>query len=373
MLLRVHSLWMRIFWIAFSLLWVAIPQPALAASTPEPTVPSGFYLVTSAKGVQLYRKNYPKGNPDFIQVADLSQGAAIRLIFRSVAEPRTGKGMFGGNDSSFRYQSLKQFWYELSTTDKNAFCINNGQFFNMKEDPTRLVFPLKEDGTVITDGYGVDDHPGQQLMLEIWPDAVDISNLTKESLYTSTAPDILGGLTEDANKSAKKFVGRTFVGVKNLNPDGKYTTFLVFSTLTSFQSDAAKILKSFGAQKVMMLDGGGSTQLICQGKPYVPSDRLIPQALAILSASDQPTSLPSSVPPPQNTLYTTPFPKDDPRLPSRYASAALSGFAPPQTAINDSVEVDKTLDLLGNDILWIPVLIIPLAGILMLVISRIRR
>jgi hypothetical protein len=56
---------------------------------------------------------------------------------------------------------------------------------------------------------------------------------------------------------------------------------LVFNTSSARTSDAGKALKRFGAEKVMMLDGGGSTQLICKGKPVISSDRLIPQALAV--------------------------------------------------------------------------------------------
>jgi exopolysaccharide biosynthesis protein len=51
------------------------------------------------------------------------------------------------------------------------------------------------------------------------------------------------------------------------------------------QGDAAKILKAFGAEKVMMLDGGGSTQLIIKGIDFVsssdPTPRTIPQAIGV--------------------------------------------------------------------------------------------
>jgi hypothetical protein len=60
--------------------------------------------------------------------------------------------------------------------------------------------------------------------------------------------------------------------------------------MTARQSDAADVLKSFEAAKVMMLDGGGSTQLICEGKSYISSDRLIPQAIGVLAAPLPPFS-----------------------------------------------------------------------------------
>ena len=96
----------------------------------------------------------------------------------------------------------------------------------------------------------------------------EIIDLTKDTLYSSSAPDIIGGLTEDANKSAKKSVGRTFVGVQDRDQDQQYETVLIFSTKTARQEDAGQVLKDFGADKVMMLDGGDSTQLICQDNAY---------------------------------------------------------------------------------------------------------
>jgi hypothetical protein len=62
---------------------------------------------------------------------------------------------------------------------------------------------------------------------------------------------------------------------------------LIFSTKSARQVDAARVLRSFGADKVMMLDGGGSAQLLCDGKDYVQSDRPVPQAIAVFAGSGQ--------------------------------------------------------------------------------------
>jgi hypothetical protein len=95
---------------------------------------------------------------------------------------------------------------------------------------------------------------------------------------------MIGGLSEEANKRIKYSVGRTFVGVADRNGDGSYETVLVFNSSSSLQSAAADVLRSFGADKVMMLDGGGSTQLLCKSGWYVKSDRPVPQALAVIAA-----------------------------------------------------------------------------------------
>jgi hypothetical protein len=126
------------------------------------------------------------------------------------------------------------------------------------------------------------------LMFELYGDHVDLVPLGADGLKSSPAPDVLAGLTEDANKRANKSVGRTFIGIDDRDGNGIFETVLVLNTLSAKQEDVAKVLREFGADKVMMLDGGGSAQLICQGKPYVPSERLIPQALAFVAGAPQP-------------------------------------------------------------------------------------
>jgi hypothetical protein len=264
------------------LLLTATPIITLA-SPPGFSAPSGFYLVSSAVGVELYRKDYPGGNPDFVQVVALDQGAQVRLLYGEISEQRTGQGAYGGDDPRIESQRLKKYWNSIAAQSPNAFCVSNGQFFFMQESPTRLPFPLKVGGVIVSDGYGKKDFPGQQLMLELWKNKADIKVLTKDDLYTSSAPNIVVGLAEDARKSPTKYVARTFMGVDDRNGDGRFETVLVFNTKSARQKDAAQVLRDFGAEKVMMLDGGGSTQLFCQDSSYVNSDRLIPQAVAVIA------------------------------------------------------------------------------------------
>lgn len=281
--------------------WIPIrPLPAAGAAP----IPDGFRLVLSDSGVLLYQKDYPKGNPDFVQVIDFNQGASLQLYYGQIDEPGEGQGVYGGDDPRIQPQTLRTYWQKFNSSNTRAFCITNGQFFYMPETPTRLAFPLKVDGKIVSDGYGIDDHAGHHLMLEVWSDQVNISDLTPESLHASTAPDIIGGLDEEANKRAKQFVGRTFTGVDDRDGDGRYETLLIFSTLSARQTDAAEILRSFGADKVMMLDGGGSSGLICEGKDYVASDRFIPQALGVAAGPMETHGLQrvTSAPPPRPTL-----------------------------------------------------------------------
>jgi hypothetical protein len=261
-----------------------IATPTLVISSPV-DAPAGFFLVDSAFGVTLLKKDYPSGNPDYVQVIDLSQGAYLKLMHGEITELRPTKGVYGGADPRMTSLAIQTYWDKALESDPNAFCVTNGEFFYMPEYPTRLAFPLKVDGTVVTDGWGIDTYVDQKLALELWSDKADIVPLTQGSLYGSTAPNLIGGLTEEANKRAKYAVGRTFVGIKDADGDGVFETLLVYNTVTALQSAAADTLRSFGAEKVMMLDGGGSTQLLCKSGWWVRSDRPIPQAMAVIAAT----------------------------------------------------------------------------------------
>jgi hypothetical protein len=194
-------------------------------------------------------------------------------------------------------QLASEVWPSFVATNERAFCISNGQFFPLNYPTARLAFPLKKDGEPVSGGY--EARPKEEVwMLEIWDNRAEITELTTEALARSDAPDIIGGLNADP-----KYVGdkdpynelkeRTFVGIADDNNDGQYETLLILNSKGARQDDAARVLRSFGAKKVMMLDGGGSTQLYCQGKWYVRSsdepDRKVPQFLAVAAAA-QPDS-----------------------------------------------------------------------------------
>jgi hypothetical protein len=266
-------------------LLVGINFLPVQAQTPTPSpAPSDFSLIASANGIQLFKKDYPNGNPDYVQLIDLSQGARLQLLHGQITEPRPDKGAYGDADPRMTSLPLQTYWSKVSGLYQDAFCVTNGLFFYMPEYPTRLAFPLKVDGNIVTDGWGVQTYPGQKLMLELWDDHAEIARLSSQLLNSTTAPNVIGGLSEEANKRIKYSVGRTFVGVADLNGDDSNETLLLFNSSSSLQSGAADVLRSFGASQVMMLDGGGSTQLLCKSGWYIRSDRPLPQVLAVIAA-----------------------------------------------------------------------------------------
>jgi hypothetical protein len=355
-------------------------------------IPPGFDKITSVYGAELFRKDYQNGTPDFVQVADLSLGAEIKLLHGPIQEQRPGHGAYGGDDPRLLSRSLKQYWNDFASTYANPFCVVNGQFFYMPESPTRLPFPLKVDGQIVSDGFGKDQFPGQKLMLELWPGRADIVPLSNEALYGSTAPDIVAGLAEDARKAIDKRVGRTFVGLADKDGDRELETVLIFTTRTARQVDATEVLRDFGAQKVMMLDGGGSTQMICLDKPYISSERLIPQALGVqggvppnpFKAEISSVLATESVQPSQAEAAPSEPPTAEiaQNEPSQ-ASPAQTDIAPSEPSAGAVVEVEPAASELTasqppqplynlSDALWVPGMMAPAMAFILLIVLRMR-
>ncbi|TES89552.1 MAG: hypothetical protein E3J88_05755 [Anaerolineales bacterium] len=279
--------WLFINVISLSALIIGFPSGNLQ----DVGIPDGFFFVTSAPGVNLYQKDYLGGNPDYVQVVNLSQGASVKLFQGNITDLGTSQGVYGGDNPKIVKQSIQEAWNSFSSTYPKAFCITNGQFFSTNDDPTNLAFPLKVDGNIVSDGYGITEFRGQKLILEIWNDRADISTLTKDALHSSTAPNIIAGLTEDADKGLTNYVGRTFIGIDDSDQDGTYEIILIFNSKTARQEDAVDVLRAFGADKVIMLDGGESTQLICNNTPYINTNRIIPQAIGVVASESSTSSV----------------------------------------------------------------------------------
>jgi hypothetical protein len=335
------------------LLGFLLLTPAQAAQDND-WIPPGFQLVRSKQGVELYQKDYPGGTPDYVQVVNLRQGAQIVLLHGNISSAGDGKGMFGGDDPRFVSQSLQSYWKKLKNGHEDAFCVTNGQFFYMRESPTRLPFSLKVDGTILSDGYDKKNFVDQKLMLELWDDHALIRPLTRQNLYTSSAPNIVAGLDEEARKRIDHYVARTFIGLVDRDRNRRFEVVLIFNTLTARQKDAAQVLREFGAEQVMMLDGGGSTQLLCQGEDIIASERLIPQALGVVAGNESSllAALNSAQEPEQVDLQGEPAvaagSDDSMTVPTEETGAPPSGLA---------------------GLAWVPVIMAPIGVILFLLIK----
>lgn len=255
------------------------------ANTSGLSIPSGFSEMISKTGVKVYKKNYSGGQPDYVQVVDLSTGAKIKLMTGDITSSGTGHGLYNGDNAMMKRQTLKSAWDDFIFNENDAVCITNGQFFaNVKKGkPTNLSFPTKIDGFLM-DG-NAPQYTGKKLIFKIHNGHAEINNFSEDIRVLSN--NSLVGLTEDADKGINTRKARTFIGVLDNDNNGKNEIVLIFNSQFSTQPEAATILKDFGASKVVMFDGGGSTQLICNSNSLISSSRGIPQTIGVISGSSE--------------------------------------------------------------------------------------
>lgn len=274
--------------------WEKTDQTQSGSAPPRfDSVPFGFSPIKEAKGVTLY-ESFDKS--DYVQVVDLSQGASLTL---RTGEPKYNSqtnGANGGTSPKFKSESIDTFWRLFSDRSSNPFSVVNGAFFSTREDYTQLSDPLKItyplfDGrteSVVFDG--TERREGIDLKLEIGNNRADITEFDGDlnSIKNSAYPFVLVGLKENIGEDDLLgwFKGRTLVGVRDGDSNGTNETVLILTSKGKRIQDAARILKDFGANKIIQFDGSGSSQLIAQGQNYVDGDkRNIPQFIGVLSAA----------------------------------------------------------------------------------------
>jgi hypothetical protein len=269
------------------------------------SAPAGFTSIKSAKGVNLYES---ADKSDYVQVVDLSQGASIKLL----TGQKTGNaqtGYYEGTSPRFKRESIETFWSKLSSENTNAFSISNGAIFETtSEESTELSYPLKIVSPTsypdelypyskVYDGSKyvqfADLNKDNKLKFEIWNDRASIKKFEEDtnisSLEKSLAPQALVGLDLKVADNTPK--NRTTIGVKDRDFNGINETVLILnSNKPKTQTAAEKILRDFGASEVIVLDGGGSTQMMAKGELFVKSSdlwglfpRAIPQAIGVVS------------------------------------------------------------------------------------------
>jgi len=237
--------------------------------------PPGFIEIRSTPGATLFNSG-----PDYVQVIRLKEGCQASLHHG---------GIHPVGETGFQpvyRQSLEDVWSNLSS-NYDVFSVTNGQFFDTGSSPAGLAFSTKINGSMIAYGYDNNNaYLGEKMMFEIRGTFVDITPFDDDwhTVDNLSAPHVLVGLREDADKNPYSAVGRTFIGCGDDDQDGRCEVVYIFNSSASTQPHAAQTLRDFGATKVVMFDGGGSAQMICQGTGYVNSSRSIPQTIAVVTS-----------------------------------------------------------------------------------------
>ena len=256
--------------IAINLTFTSIDYPAKA-------IPAtcGFQPILKASGVKVYYKNRQSSKKEYITVIQTTQAKIDNL---------TGT-VFKIPASKVSKKSLSQFWQDAvsnNTSTQKARVVINGTFFSTKQEPTGIAFGLKARGNMITYGYGIaNEYPGEIRTFSFNPQA-GMSSIQPYSTETFRRfPEVIGALDANANKAATVDLPRTFVGVRDDNGDNLNETVIFYSSNYARQVDAQNALKCFGANASAMLDGGGSTGIIVDGKPLIDTPRKIPHAIGV--------------------------------------------------------------------------------------------
>lgn len=222
------------------------------------SVPLGFREVVSETGLAMWKKNR-----DYVTVVSPRDGAALRLLHGKMI-PSEGAG------TNFARRDVREWWEEWKQEEPGAVLLLNAQFFNT-ENPAKspLAFSTKVNGIVYA-GYGDGtEYGGKKMVLRVGDEKAVVEPYGDDagSLYAYPERTVIVGLKPEVSKSGSVRKGRTFVGTR---PDG---SILLFTSAAATQRYAARILLAFGAERngIMMLDGGGSTQLVHRGRLLIPA------------------------------------------------------------------------------------------------------
>ncbi|MEW6504075.1 MAG: hypothetical protein AB1457_08950 [Chloroflexota bacterium] len=245
----------------------------VAASSYAQQPPPGFYPLAEAAAVTLYRKEYPGGTPDYVLVVNLAQHAALQVL-----TGKTAADDDSGTEAAFTPQPMDTFWEQFAN-NQDAFCVIGGPYFPNAPFNDRL--GLKSDGVLRRAGASSGESLPALLMLEVWNDAARISPYTETAFQQSTAGVVIVGLSPQENRQSQAFISRSLAGVQDRDGDGTYESVLFFASKTTRQADAIEVLRSFGANEVLLLADGEAAQINCQGVPYVFAEGRLPAALGI--------------------------------------------------------------------------------------------
>lgn len=270
----------------------AIPSPVpVPTPTPTPTPsspPDGFRLISFGPGVEVYKKYYLKGTkaPDYVTIVDLENATILSLCGR----PYGTAGISRHELATYWNKGLK-----LNTKSRKLKVAVNGTWFLPAKDEINMTpgitLGLKCDGTIID--YG---NPAKTKLFEYADtfsfdrNSATIQPYSKIIFDDPKQKDVIGVFRENAPiKKAMARDGRNLIGVRDAIGRNRYKTVLIFTTLEATQEEAYQVFKNFKPDKIGILDGGWSAQLIVDGNKEVKNlligmsvlERWIPHAILV--------------------------------------------------------------------------------------------
>jgi hypothetical protein len=248
-------------------------------------IPNGFNEILTKLGVKVYKKDYSGGKPDYVQVLSLSKGAKVKFLFGDKSDEVQSNGIYGGDNYKFKRVNIEDMWNQFKSNNSLATCVTNGQYFMSYHNYTNLSFP------VLSDKYKIDGSDNglkkSKMVLELFDTYATIQKLSSriDSLDYLSSNAIVGLSTSISINSTTR-IGRTMIGVLDEDNDGYNEKVIIFNSSYANSNEAISVLKSFGvlSTNIMQLDGGPSSQLVCDSSKLIKTSQIIPQGIGIISA-----------------------------------------------------------------------------------------
>ncbi len=268
-----------------------------------PLLPGNWTRVDSAPGMLLASKSFNRGSTitDFIIIADLAAGATLRPL-DSIKKPDPAAPVFYTYPVTPSNGTQASFWSLFH--DNNSFAMANLAFFAFtgnQQPSAQVCYPLAYAGKTISCGCRTGTCAGDAFfnkrgfmiqgttitVTDFCADSNDCQGINPPpggSIFVGNQP-YLSCCGSNPPRAGCERVARTYLARKG-------TIVMLYTTSSASPVDIVDILQQeFGVSyaDMVMFDGGGSTQMVCKGRTYVPSSdsRWVPSAIEIRAAATQ--------------------------------------------------------------------------------------
>ncbi len=196
-----------------------------------------------------------------------SSSGAGKILYVIEADASRSNINFGLTKSGTNKESISEYWDDYGNQDTIA--VINGQFFNLYTG--KLSFPVKANNIVLESNY---NEPFTYKSFARFNGTNGFMfNGFSTNLFRSSKDYIMGLHPKNDNKSKYSYIPRTFMAVKRVQPcfvnmnSCPISKYYFFVDDASTQSMMVNNIKQWGINEndIIMLDGGGSTQICGKG------------------------------------------------------------------------------------------------------------
>ena len=216
------------------------------------TVPNGFKLIKTSYGAKMYKDS------------SIDMYAVVVDMDKSTIEFDTFDHSYG---DKYERHTMQKWWNDYA--DYSTFAMVNGQFFNHKINPSKIAYPVKADGNIITSH--VDNNDAKRSLLVSNSGEVYIRNGYNSFFMNSyNIKDMIVGLSPSVEKKKWWPIGRNYIGGiprGNCNPNVSSCTYryiIFFIGKGQSQPNFLSRIMYWGVKEksIVMMDGSASSQLI---------------------------------------------------------------------------------------------------------------